>query len=475
MAAPTEFVFEELSAIRGELELQLSALSKKEADFKEREIAFGRKEALAYDKLEEKESSLKKRETLLLEVEATCHTFIQDYIQEESKLLTKRLEEDCYHIKKENSRLKDGLKTISSVNEKLKKQLEAEKLRANDLERKVSTLHGRLSCLKVDHAARFKQQAPEKPDQESKLPIDGILQKDHHTKDHPYRIEQQELLGKLVYHLMQWVTHGSTETLVSPDVLATTTFPPLAVLMPNLSSQYHHTCLQFICEVVLNASTKTKSLLNSSLRRIGEVCAASLTGTHSYPLKLSQRDHVFCSSCDIKIRVLSCLLILQTISQVDAVNLALQNLKCDLRQTGVQKEFISFGGIGTLLSYVSVSSKCHVSCGTALDVMILLSSDSGITHFLNSGWFNAVAALLKDERLPSLQLEKLSILLQRLSGLRQSKMLFNRSEILPLLQSLLTSRKMLTSFIQLNISSTINNLTQNACNDGALKIAKFAQ
>ncbi len=66
--------------------MQLSALSKKEADFKEREIAFGRKEALAYDKLEEKESSLKKRETLLLEVEATCHTFIQDYIQEESKV-----------------------------------------------------------------------------------------------------------------------------------------------------------------------------------------------------------------------------------------------------------------------------------------------------------------------------------------------------------------------------------------------------
>lgn len=39
------------------------------------------------------------------------------------QLLTKRLEEDCYHIKKENSRLKDGLKTISSVNEKLKKQV----------------------------------------------------------------------------------------------------------------------------------------------------------------------------------------------------------------------------------------------------------------------------------------------------------------------------------------------------------------
>lgn len=51
--------------------------------------------------------------------------------------------------------------------------------------------------MKVDHAARFKQQAPEKPDQESKLPIDGILQKDHHTKDHPYVCEIVLVLHKI--------------------------------------------------------------------------------------------------------------------------------------------------------------------------------------------------------------------------------------------------------------------------------------
>lgn len=122
---------------------------------------------------------------------------------------------------------------------------------------------------------------------------------------------------------------------------------------------------------------KQKSLLNSSLRRIGEVCAASLTGTHSYPLKLSQRDHVFCSSCDIKIRVLSCLLILQTISQgmlqfctacvlrssdfaVDAVNLALQNLKCDLRQTGVSCNFDLYLSECSLLCCRSKKSSYHL-------------------------------------------------------------------------------------------------------------------
>lgn len=42
----------------------------------------------------------------------------------------------------------------------------------------------------------------------------------------------------------------------------------------------------------------------------------------------------------------------------------------------------------------------------------------GLTQFLNYDWFSAVATLLKDGCLPSDQLEKLSILLQRLSTLR---------------------------------------------------------
>lgn len=51
-------------------------------------------------------------------------------------------------------------------------------------------------------------------------------------------------------------------------------------------------------------------MLNTSLRRIGEVCAAPSLGIQSVrPAK------IFCSSTDIRIRVLSALTILQTIAQ----------------------------------------------------------------------------------------------------------------------------------------------------------------
>ena len=43
----------------------------------------------------------------------------------------------------------------------------------------------------------------------------------------------------------------------------------------------------------------------------------------------------------------------------------------------VQVEFISFGGVKTLLSYVCPSPKLQVLCGTTLDIFILLSSDCG--------------------------------------------------------------------------------------------------
>lgn len=70
---------------------------------------------------------------------------------------------------------------------------------------------------------------------------------------------------------MQWVTQaqpivvgaGSEKTPISADVLCTTTFSLLAVLLPNIPLQYHHTTLQFICQTILYIRSKTVSLRGS--------------------------------------------------------------------------------------------------------------------------------------------------------------------------------------------------------------------
>lgn len=142
-------------------------------------------------------------------------------------------------------------------------------MRSSNLERRVSTLQGRLSCFKVEHSARCKPQTQPQP--ECKLVLQNELQKDHHTKNqtsvcglaHPSptcarESEQQDLLGQLAYHLMQWTTKTLVEE-TSFDALCVATFSLLAVLLPTIPVQYHYTCLQFICRVVLHTSSKTVS------------------------------------------------------------------------------------------------------------------------------------------------------------------------------------------------------------------------
>lgn len=102
----------------------------------------------------------------------------------------------------------------------------------------------------------------------------------------------------------------------------------------------------------------------------------------------------------------------------------------------VQAEFVLFGGIPALLPYLSSASKLQVQCEAALDIFVLLSSDSGkwhslvdhrhscfcffvgLSHLLTKEWFSAVAGVFREGVFPPTQLEKIGILLQRLSTFR---------------------------------------------------------
>ena len=215
----------------------------------------------------------------------------------------------------------------------------------------MSALQGRLVCLRVKHAPRCKQQPPQQPPAQpevSKSSPNGV-KKDLHTENQSkvfqllvltnlcmqkYDLQANEQQELLVHHLMQWATEvlatincDSKKTL-SSDVLCSTTFSLLGNCFSSIPVEHHHTCLRFICRAILHINPKTvssiilyrlnvyfsqKSLLSSSLRRIGELCAASAIGTQSHGVKLP--PHSLCNSLDIRVRLLSCLVILQTLTQ----------------------------------------------------------------------------------------------------------------------------------------------------------------
>lgn len=144
---------------------------------------------------------------------------------------------------------------------------------------------------------------------------------------------------QLVHELLWWVSKALPaiprdikDKELSPDILCTSTFSLMSVLLPCLPIQYHATCLQFLCEMLLSVSSKTvslfykcaqslssdflqKLLLASSLRRIGEVFVSSLVDTPLKSSKVSTLENYFCRSSECRIRVLSCLVILQIITR----------------------------------------------------------------------------------------------------------------------------------------------------------------
>ena len=129
----------------------------------------------------------------------------------------------------------------------------------------------------------------------------------------------------MVYNMVQWAVialEGHVqETNELCNVLCTSTFSLLGVLLPATSPKHHLTYLQFFCLALLHASPKAvssscvqiydlsqflqKTSVNSSLRRIGEVCA---------------HNECFCTSSDVRTRILSSLLILHSTAQGEMSN-----------------------------------------------------------------------------------------------------------------------------------------------------------
>ncbi|GLD59967.1 coiled-coil domain-containing protein 138-like isoform X2 [Lates japonicus] len=212
--------------------------------------------------------------------------------------------------------------------------------------------------------------------------------------------------------------------------------------------------------------------LSATLRRIGEEvskpaaqstvlqsadpdllksCSETAGPIRNLPLYRSPCPHT---------RILSILIILRTVTQADVLAQVLDSLHTELMSEESRGLFIHYGGVCVLLTVLRAS---RGGLRTPIDILMQLTEQSRyLNPFLEvcscGEFFQTVSQLLKHPRLELPSLEKLSILLQKLSSIRKNRRLFELSSLHLQIQELYHKTNHTHSFLCLNLRSILHNL-----------------
>lgn len=147
---------------------------------------------------------------------------------------------------------------------------------------------------------------------------------------------------------------------------------------------------------------------------------------------------IFIQSDNSQIRILSSLIILRTLNQIDIIVNTLELLKKDLKNNLNNKEyFLKLNGVWTLLKWCKLNNNYKIVLMHLFDLYLLLSIDNNndnnqlfIQQCSNETWFSHISILFKTLSINYTQnelilIEKLSILLQKLSQISSNKRFFD--------------------------------------------------
>lgn len=264
---------------------------------------------------------------------------------------------------------------------------------------------------------------------------------------------------------------------------------------PFHAGQISLPCLQFIhwaIKYLEEHNSQSKSGLVTTLRRLGEELYRPRWGvvvpvpsknnnedddssdkrqinleapSNSLSTDDKNKEALYLKSPDLHIRLLSCFIILRTMTQVNLLANVLDELKTELQYDSAKQLFLYYQATPIILQYLKPVHKALVS--NSINVFLPLSMESPyLQPFLvscsNEAWFRTVALVLRTTSLDNKVFEKLSIILQKLSKIKSNKKLFDIYSITNLIQdlshSMNTSGSHDHSFLDLNLRSILCNL-----------------
>ncbi|XP_010016044.1 PREDICTED: coiled-coil domain-containing protein 138, partial [Nestor notabilis] len=434
-----------ISQIYDELFVIHQKLQKKKAQ-KEYDLQLQKREHF----LAEREAVLFRHEAALAKirgVEEEVHTKFR-IIKEQHEAEVKQLTEVLREITKENRRLKSSFETLKEVNDSLRKQLSDVTELNKKLEGQARKVQARLENLQRKHELLTVQKSKNvcQVVQQSK----PVKQEKVMVTSKNAKLPTNSQVYELLTFLMDWISdqhlskikiHEEREDGHKPLAVETTKkictqercmkLLPIAVeqlqWMPFVNPKLHMPIIKFIYWSVRQVDTGVQhATMTSTMRRLGEdifkgiVIKGNPHSSEQSTESKSKSAAFFKSSC-MPLRFLSTLIVLKTVTQVDYLAQAFDSLRTDLKTDEGKALFLEYECVPIILSHLKVSSRGLLS--SALDGLLQMTTESGsVQPFLeacsNESFFRTCSLLLRSSKLETQILEKICVILQKLSRIK---------------------------------------------------------
>ncbi|XP_032275360.1 coiled-coil domain-containing protein 138 isoform X4 [Phoca vitulina] len=238
--------------------------------------------------------------------------------------------------------------------------------------------------------------------------------------------------------------------------------------MPFVNTKLHEPFVKFIYWSLRQLDAGTQhSTMTSTLRRLGEdifkgvVTKGIQDNSLEHSVENKPKTAAFFKSSNLPLRFLSTLIVLKTVTQADYLAQAFDSLCLDLKTDEGKVLFLEYQAVPVILNHLRISSKGLLS--NVIDSLLQMTVESkSLQPFLeacsNTLFFRTCSVLLRTPKLDLQILEKLSIILQKLSKIKSNKKLFELFTIHLMLQELQRTTHPEHAFLCINLNSTLFNL-----------------
>ncbi|XP_054688075.1 coiled-coil domain-containing protein 138 isoform X2 [Grus americana] len=473
-------IYDELFVIHQKLQRESSAQQEYALQLQKREHFLMEREALLF----RHEAALAK----IKGVEEEVHTKF-GIIKEQHEAEVKQLTEALREITKENRRLKSSFDTLKEMNDSLRKQLSDVTELNKKLEGQARKVQARLENLQRKHEFLMVQKSKDirqvvqqsKPVKQEKVMVTSK------TAKLPLNSQVYELLT----FLMDWisdqllsrlkiqeeredshklpVTETSKKTCTQErcmKLLPVTT--EQLQWMPFVNPKLHMPVIKFIYWSIRQLDSSVQHVtMTSTMRRLGEdifkgiVSKGNPHSSSEHSTESKSKSAAFFKSSCMPLRFLSTLIVLKTVTQVDYLAQAFDSLRIDLKTDEGKALFLEYQCVPVILSHLKVSNRGLLS--SAFDGLLQMTTESGsLQPFLeacsNESFFRTCSVLLRSSKLDVQILEKLCVILQKLSRIKSNKKMFELFTLHQMIQELHRTTNPDHAFLCINLNSILLNL-----------------